>query len=45
MGFPYGLNNRGQVVGASDVTGDPGCLPPNNFCQTHPFLWDRGVLR
>jgi probable HAF family extracellular repeat protein len=45
MGFPYALNNRGQVVGASDVTGDPGCLPPNNFCQTHPFLWDRGVLK
>jgi len=41
MGFPYALNNRGQVVGTSDVTGDPGC--PFS-CETHPFLWDRGVL-
>jgi probable HAF family extracellular repeat protein len=40
-GFPYALNNRGQVVGTSDVTGDPGC--PFS-CETHPFLWDRGVL-
>lgn len=42
MGFPYGLNNRGQVIGASNLTGDPGC---QIFCQTHPFLWDRGVLK
>jgi probable HAF family extracellular repeat protein len=46
IGYPYGLNNRGQVIGASNLPGDPGCLqPPNFFCQTHPFLWDRGVLK
>src|SRR5262249_22767763 len=43
--YPYGLNNRGQVIGASNLPGDPGCLQPNFFCETHPFLWDRGVLK
>jgi|SRR5215471_13675835 len=41
VGGPNALNNRGQVVGVSNLTGDPGCP---NFCQTHPFLWDRGVM-
>lgn len=36
------LNNRGQVVGYSNVTGDPGC--PDN-CQVHPFLWERGEIK
>ena len=45
LGYPYGLNNRGQVIGASNLTGDPGCLEPNFFCVTHPFLWYRGVLK
>jgi probable HAF family extracellular repeat protein len=34
-GSPYGLNNRGQVVGTSDLSGD---------LATHPFLWDKGTL-
>jgi probable HAF family extracellular repeat protein len=35
------VNNRRQVIGQSNLAGDPGC--PNS-CQTHPFFWDRGVL-
>jgi probable HAF family extracellular repeat protein len=45
-GSSFGLNNRGQVVGFSDLAGDPDCLIFFPYtCQTHPFLWDRGVLR
>jgi len=35
VGFPTDLNNRGQVVGGSSLTGD---------LASHPFLWDRGTL-
>jgi probable HAF family extracellular repeat protein len=33
--FPYAINNRGQVAGQSDLTGD---------AAFHAFLWQKGVM-
>lgn len=37
-------NNRGQVIGQSSLTGDPGCDGSNPLfsCNQHAFLWERG---
>jgi len=36
MGFATAINNRGQVVGQSNMAGDQ---------TAHPFLWGRGKLK
>jgi probable HAF family extracellular repeat protein len=35
LGFPVALNNRGQVIGVSNLAGDQ---------TADPFLWDKGKL-
>jgi probable HAF family extracellular repeat protein len=37
FGAAFWMNNRGQVVGSSNLTGDTG--------ENHAFLWDRGTLK
>jgi probable HAF family extracellular repeat protein len=37
-------NNRGQVVGQSNLIGDSGCNGSTSSCDQHPFLWDHGTL-
>ena len=38
-------NNQGQVIGTSNLKGDPGCNGSLSFCDQHTFLWDHGTLR
>ena len=45
FGLPTGLNNRGQVIGVSSLSADPGaCLGIGNTANCHPFLWEDGRL-
>ena len=39
-----GLNNLGQVIGASSVAANPGACFTEFDPNCHPFLWDRGKL-
>ena len=38
-------NNRGQVVGYSNLPGDVGCTGSLDNCAVHAFLWDQGILQ
>ena len=39
-----GLNNRGQVVGLSTLSGDQGCTGSVNGCVFDPFFWSKGEM-
>ena len=43
-GLLGGLNNNGQVVGLSTLTGDQGCTGSLNGCVFDPFLWSKGKM-
>jgi len=46
-GFASAINNRGQIVGQSSISSDPGAcngFPDNNDLNCHAFLWDSGRL-
>jgi probable HAF family extracellular repeat protein len=43
------VNNQGQVIGPSNLTGDPGCdgspiATIDGSCVQHAFSWDHGTL-
>ena len=38
-------NNRGQVIGFSNLTGDVGCNGSLDSCAVHTFLWDHETLQ
>jgi probable HAF family extracellular repeat protein len=42
--FTQCANNRGQVIGYSNLKGDVGCNTPSG-CAVHTFLWDHGTLQ
>jgi probable HAF family extracellular repeat protein len=38
-------NNQGQVIGQSNLPGDPGCNGSDpSTCDQHAFSWDHGTL-
>jgi probable HAF family extracellular repeat protein len=39
----YALNDRGEVVGVSTLTGDP--VDSNGVLKNHPFLWDGTAMK
>ena len=44
--FAQCANNQGQVIGQSNLTGDPGCdgISPQFSCDEHAFLWEHETL-
>jgi probable HAF family extracellular repeat protein len=37
-------NNRGQVIGQSNLAGDVGCNGSLQFCAQHAFSWNHGTI-
>jgi len=44
--FAQCANNRGQVIGQSNLAGDAGCdgSATDGSCVQHAFFWDHGIL-